>query len=628
MSQDQLRNTLETIRAQIQAELDAQLDSVERQQNEAVEAARQQARDEAEAHWTRELHRVRADWESRLQGDLAAAAGEAERRTISEITRVRVETEQKANESIKQVTQETAAVRAELAQIRAKLEQTHAAFERTRAEHEQAQAGLERTRAEHEETRLDFERTRAEHDQTRLDFERTRAELEQARADFEQARVQLEQTRVEHEQALQSERSGHAAAQAAHADRVAQLQREIDEARRGVEAFEKELGSLRALHDRETGTTRQLLDAESARVRTLSAELSDARRALEGAERDRQALEETARDRQALQDELLALQEEIGAMRQSFDAERKAAHQTLEHERTAARQAVEAQTSHARETADARAAERQSQLVATERLLGGVRAISDARSLSDVLAALVDGAATEASRAALLVPAGSELQGFRTSGFGPDAVRHPSTDRKDDVLQTALRERQSVPVTPASAPAFASLLKDRAGLAVPITVGGQAVAVLYADNNAATSPQVPASWPEAVEILCHHAAAAVAHLTAVRTTQAMRLMRPGSSRPAHQSAAVPSDADQEAARRYARLLVSEIKLYNESAVRIGREKRDLLNRLRPEVERARRLYEERVSSTVAGRAHYFEQELRQTLADGDASLLGPQAVPR
>jgi len=105
-------------------------------------------------------------------------------------------------------------------------------------------------------------------------------------------------------------------------------------------------------------------------------------------------------------------------------------------------------------------------------------------------------------------------------------------------------------------------------------------------------------------------------------------MRPGSSRPAHQSAAVPSDADQEAARRYARLLVSEIKLYNESAVRMGREKRDLLKRLRPEVERARRLYEERVSSAVAGRAQYFEQELRQTLADGDASLLGPQAVPR
>jgi hypothetical protein len=160
---------------------------------------------------------------------------------------------------------------------------------------------------------------------------------------------------------------------------------------------------------------------------------------------------------------------------------------------------------------------------------------------------------------------------------------------------------------------------------VPIIVGGQAVAVLYADNGLASSPEVPASWPEAVEILCHHASAAVAHLTAVRTTQAMRLMRPASSKAAPPSGEADGDADQ-AARRYARLLVSEIKLYNESAVRIGREKRDLLNRLRPEVDRARRLYEERVPSTVAGRAQYFEQELRQTLADGDASLLGQQAV--
>jgi hypothetical protein len=61
-------------------------------------------------------------------------------------------------------------------------------------------------------------------------------------------------------------------------------------------------------------------------------------------------------------------------------------------------------------------------------------------------------------------------------------------------------------------------------------------------------------------------------------------------------------------------------------VRIGREKRDLLIRLRPEVDRARRLYEERVPATVASRARYFEQELRQTLAGGDAALLGDPAV--
>jgi hypothetical protein len=87
----------------------------------------------------------------------------------------------------------------------------------------------------------------------------------------------------------------------------------------------------------------------------------------------------------------------------------------------------------------------------------------------------------------------------------------------------------------------------------------------------------------------------------------------------------PTDASEEAAqsaRRYARLLVSEIKLYNEAAVREGRDQRDILRRLGPEVERARRLYEERVPSTVSGRAQHFYQELLQTLASGDPSLLG------
>ena len=80
--------------------------------------------------------------------------------------------------------------------------------------------------------------------------------------------------------------------------------------------------------------------------------------------------------------------------------------------------------------------------------------------------------------------------------------------------------------------------------------------------------------------------------------------------------------DENGARRYARLLVSEIKLYNEAAVHIGRQKRDLMSRLRPEIERARRLYEERVPASVAARGTYFQQELVQTLADGDSALLG------
>ena len=85
-----------------------------------------------------------------------------------------------------------------------------------------------------------------------------------------------------------------------------------------------------------------------------------------------------------------------------------------------------------------------------------------------------------------------------------------------------------------------------------------------------------------------------------------------------------SEDDEGSARRYARLLVSEIKFYNEAAVRIGRQKSDLLERLHTEIDRARKLYDERVPETVPGRLAFFEEELVHTLAGGDASLLGPR----
>ena len=83
-----------------------------------------------------------------------------------------------------------------------------------------------------------------------------------------------------------------------------------------------------------------------------------------------------------------------------------------------------------------------------------------------------------------------------------------------------------------------------------------------------------------------------------------------------------SKPDAEGAQRFARLLISEIKLYHEAQVDEGRRARDLRQRLHPHIERARQLYEERVPSDLRARTDYFEQELVRTLADGDPILLG------
>lgn len=76
------------------------------------------------------------------------------------------------------------------------------------------------------------------------------------------------------------------------------------------------------------------------------------------------------------------------------------------------------------------------------------------------------------------------------------------------------------------------------------------------------------------------------------------------------------------ARRFARLLVSEIKLYNEQKVVEGRSQGDLYQRLREYIDRSREMYDKRVKPEVAQRYDYFHNELVSTLAEGDEAKLG------
>ena len=76
------------------------------------------------------------------------------------------------------------------------------------------------------------------------------------------------------------------------------------------------------------------------------------------------------------------------------------------------------------------------------------------------------------------------------------------------------------------------------------------------------------------------------------------------------------------ARRFARLLVSEIKLYNEKKVKEGREASDLYERLREAIDRSRDMYNKRVQSPVAAKFDYFHYEIVNSLAEGDEARLG------
>jgi hypothetical protein len=82
------------------------------------------------------------------------------------------------------------------------------------------------------------------------------------------------------------------------------------------------------------------------------------------------------------------------------------------------------------------------------------------------------------------------------------------------------------------------------------------------------------------------------------------------------------DERREEARRFARLLVSEIKLYNERAVLEGREHGNLYERLHDDIDRSRQMYEERIPQDVRSSSNFFHESLVLILADGRPEVLG------
>lgn len=273
-----------------------------------------------------------------------------------------------------------------------------------------------------------------------------------------------------------------------------------------------------------------------------------------------------------------------------------------------------------REQADAavvQVTEREGRLESVERLLASVRRLDAASSLRETLEVLVQSASLETPRVAVLLIEGTIVRTFAQRGFTdvPDAgpLAHGG------VVEACARLGQPAFTSDATglkAPGFASLAAERAGFAAPLRVGGRTVAVLYADDAGGGAPEAPAAWPEALELLSRHASLQLENLTAVRVPQVPQVPQV----PTVQAADGPDD---DAARRYAKLLVSEIKLYNEATVRQGRERRDLRQRLRDEIEHAERTYLDRIPDAVTARRAYFEAELVETLGGGDASALGP-----
>jgi hypothetical protein len=285
------------------------------------------------------------------------------------------------------------------------------------------------------------------------------------------------------------------------------------------------------------------------------------------------------------------------------------------------------------------------------RLHEALRGLAAAEDQVSILNALVTAVAGFSGRSALFVCRQERAVGWASCGYGTGDVRQVALPLDGD-SPLARAARAGEPVQEEGS-AGARAVWEALGvpgserhLALPVAVKGRIAAVLFTD----AGPSLDSgSWlPGAARILARFAEArldAVAMRGRAGGRDAGVERRPSQAweRPAAAAAAVPRPAlpgahparpgparstvadasdPHEEAKRFARLLVSEILLYNETQVQEGRKNRDLWQRLREDLERSQQMYRQRVPAAIAASTDYFRDEVVRTLAEGDAGLLG------
>jgi hypothetical protein len=298
------------------------------------------------------------------------------------------------------------------------------------------------------------------------------------------------------------------------------------------------------------------------------------------------------------------------------------------------------------------------------------------RQQADVLSVLVSHAASYAPRVVFFVIKSGNAIGWKANGFthglSDETVRSLNIPLSSNVvLHEATTSLRTVELNNSATGILGQYDEPVAqALAVPLVIRGKAAAVLYADAGPdgqpinldaleslmqvtsmaiellpvrrsqpvaaqpapqpaptpqpAPSPVTPA--PEPTPAFAYQAPeeapAVTASVAPTPTTTEVK-----EAAPAHTASASSTQGDDEVrahndARRFARLLVSEIKLYNEQKVMEGRRSHDLYERLKEDIDRSRQMYEKRVSASVAAKFDYFYDELLHTLGEGDPAKLG------
>lgn len=259
--------------------------------------------------------------------------------------------------------------------------------------------------------------------------------------------------------------------------------------------------------------------------------------------------------------------------------------------------------------------------------------IHESSTQAEILRHLLEGEARFAARVALFVVKGGSISGWQGIGFEDnEAIKALSVNGGSGLAGKAIKAR-----SPAGGSAqefdagFVSSVKAPANdqcLILPLVVKDKVAAVIYADAGTAPGGTLDASGLQALTRF----AAVWLELAALRkaggaaTEEASQPQPATVAATAASSAPAPPASDEDElhkkARRFAKLLVEEIKLYNQPRVEEGRQHKDLYDRLKVDIEKSRSTYDKRYAESAVASANYFTQELIRILADNDVSLMG------
>lgn len=272
----------------------------------------------------------------------------------------------------------------------------------------------------------------------------------------------------------------------------------------------------------------------------------------------------------------------------------------------------------------------------TDILNAAAAAIQEATSQAEILRHLLEGEARFAGRVALFVVKAGSISGWQGTGFQDnEVVKGVNLNATSSLVARAVQGRAPVAgvSTDFDATFIAMVGPPAEGncMVLPLVVKDKVAALIYADGGTVQGGVLDAS---ALSILNRWAALWL-EVTALRKASQPSAGEEVAPAPAPSSApapAAPAPGTEESdmhrkARRFAKLLVEEIKLYNQAKVMEGKTNRDLYERLREDIEKSRSTYQKRYGESPVASADYFNQELVRVLADDDASLMGA-AFPR